>query len=111
MKGKLSKIIILFIIIFLIYLGYRFIFQKDIYQKDIYRGIFYPNGCLTCDNFIVSPNLSSAEDCVIWAEALMTSRKNPDDLWECGKNCKWENGLSVCELTFGMEGAGLYYIK
>lgn len=75
---------------------------------DRYRGIFYPSGCLTCDNFKVSPDLKSAEDCVRWGERLRTARKNSDDTWECGKNCSWKDGFSICESTFGMEGTGLH---
>jgi hypothetical protein len=106
MKEKIKKILIFIIVIAIIYFGYNFLFKKD-----TYRGIFYPNGCLTCDDYIVSPDLDSAEDCVMWGEGLRASRKNPNDTWECGKNCKWKNGLSICETTFGMEGTGEHYTK
>jgi len=106
MKEKIKIIILIAVIAIIIYFGYNLIFKKDTYQ-----GIFYPNGCLTCDDYIVSPKLNSAEDCVIWAEELKAARKNSNDKWECGKNCKWKNGLWVCETTFGMEGTGEHYIK
>jgi hypothetical protein len=78
-------------------------------KKDTYRGFYYPDGCLTCDNYIVSPDLNSAEDCVKWAEGLKGARGNPADKWECGKNCKWKDDLSVCESTFGEEGTMIPY--
>jgi len=98
------KIIISIIIVAIVYFGYSFLFKKD-----VFRGIYYPNGCLICDNYIVSPDLNSAEDCVRWAEGLKGNSKNPNDTWECGKDCKWKNGLSVCEETFGEEGTGIHY--
>jgi hypothetical protein len=104
MQEKIKKIIILIIVLAAIYFGYNFLFRKD-----IYRGFYYPNGCLVCDNYIVSPDLNSAEDCVKWAEGIKNLNKNPQDLWECGKNCRWENGFSVCKETFGENGTGTHY--
>lgn len=79
------------------------------FKKDTYRGFFYPDGCLVCDDYIISPDLKSAEDCVKWGEGLKASRENLNDTWECGKNCKWKDGLSVCETTFDTEGTGIHY--
>jgi len=106
MKEKIKGIVILILIITVIYLGYNFLLKKDTYQ-----GIYYPNGCLICDNYIVSPELKSAEDCVKWAENIKSIRNNLSDTWECGKNCRWENGLSICKETFGMEGTGDHSLK
>lgn len=92
----MKKIIAFFIVIAVIYFGYNLIFKKD-----NYNGFFYPDGCLTCeDNYIFSPTFNSAEECIDWAEGLKTDRNNPDDMWECGKNCKWKDGFNVCEETF-----------
>lgn len=104
MKEKIKKILISIVVIIVIYFGYSLLFSKD-----TYRGIYYPNGCLICNNYIVSSDLNSAEDCVRWAEGLKSSSGNPNDTWECGKNCKWKNELSVCEETFGEEGTGFHY--
>ena len=104
MQEKIKKIIILIIAITVIYLGYNLLFKKD-----TYRGLYYPDGCLVCDNYIVSPDLKSAEDCVKWAEGIKGQSGNPKDLWECGKNCEWKDGFSMCETTFGEEGTGIHY--
>jgi len=104
MKEKITKIGISIIIIAVIYFGYTTFFKKD-----TYRGLYYPDGCLVCDNYIVSPDLNSAEDCVKWAEGIKSQSGNPKDLWECGKNCKWKDGFSVCKETFGEEGTSIHY--
>lgn len=104
MEEKIKKMIILIIVIAVIYFGYNLLFKKD-----TYRGFYYPDGCLVCDNYIVSPDLNSAEDCVKWAEGIKSQSGNPKDLWECGKNCKWKEGFSICETTFGEEGTGEHY--
>lgn len=75
-------------------------------NKEKYQGFYYPNGCLTCDNYIVSPELKSAEDCVRWAEGIKSNSNNSSDTWECGKNCRLESGFSICKETFGMNGTG-----
>ncbi len=95
---------ILILIIAFIYFGYNFLFKKDNYQ-----GFYYPNGCLTCNNYIISPDLKSAEECVKWGEGIKSQSGNLTDRWECGKNCKWEGGFSLCEETFGEEGTGVHY--
>jgi len=105
MKKKIKKTIILVAIIVIIYFGYNFLFKKD-----TYRGFYYPGGCLTCEeDYIISPDLNSAEDCVRWAEGIKAQKGDQYDLWECGKNCKWKDGFSVCETTFGEEGTGQHY--
>lgn len=67
----MKQIITLIIVVVIIYFGYSFLFKKNTYQ-----GIYYLDGCLTCDNYIVSPDLKSAEDCVKWAEGIKSGRKN-----------------------------------
>jgi len=104
MKEKIKKLIILIIAITVIYFGYTLLFKKV-----VYRGFYYPDGCLTCDNYIVSPDLSSSEDCVRWAEGLKGNSKNPNDTWECGKDCRWEGEFSICKETFGEEGTRVHY--
>lgn len=101
---KKNEVVILILVIFIIYLGF-----KAFSKKDTYQGIYYPNGCLTCSNYIVSPDLNSPEDCIKWGEELKSQSGNQNDLWECGKNCRWESGFSICEETFGEEGTGIHY--
>lgn len=103
MKQEKGNVVVVVLIIIILLM---FVFSKSDVAK--YRGFFYPNGCLVCDDFIVSPNLNNAEQCVQWGENLRAARKNPNDTWECGKNCKWKDGFSVCESTFGMEGTGMH---
>ncbi len=93
---------IMMVMLFL-YLGLNLLF------KDKYTGFYYPSGCLVCDDYIVSPQLNSLEDCVKWVEGLKSNSKNTNDKWECGKNCKFKNGLNVCEETFGTKGTGIDY--
>lgn len=87
----------LFVIV-LIIIGWLILFGKD-----EWLGFYYPNGCLTCeDQYIYSPKLDSLEDCLGWAEDLNIQRNNPDDLFECGKNCKPPTGdfpFYVCKET------------
>jgi len=105
MKEKIKKVTILIIVIGVIYFGYNIFFDKD-----TYKGFYYPNGCLVCEkDYIISPNLNSAEDCVKWTEGIKSQSENPNDIWECGKNCKPKIGFYVCEETFGEEGTGVYY--
>ena len=96
MNEKIKQIVILIIVLVIIYFSYNFIFKKD-----IYKGFYYPDGCLTCeDKYIFSPALNSAEDCIRWAEGLKSNSSNPNDTWECGKNCKLKDSFNVCEKTF-----------
>ena len=92
MKG----IITLIIIVGLIYFGYNLFF------KESWQGFYYPNGCLVCeDSYIFSPIFSSKEECLDWADKLLMKRNNPNDLYECGKNCKWKEEFNgyLCEET------------
>lgn len=67
---------------------------------DVWKGFYYPDGCLSCeDKYIFSPEFKTKEECFDWAYALKTSRDNPDDLFECGLNCKEKGGFSICEET------------
>lgn len=74
-----------------------------IFKKDTWTGFYYPNGCLTCQNdYIYSPKYDNRTDCLAWATNLKRQRNNPDDKYECGKNCKapeTSSGLYVCKET------------
>jgi len=99
----MAKIVIVLIFILLVGAGCQII------ARDTWQGFYYPDGCLVCDNYIVSPKLKSAGDCVRWAEGMKSNSNNPKDTWECGKNCRWEEGFSICKETFGEEGTGVHY--
>ncbi len=95
MKEKIKKAIILIVVIAVIYFGYNLFFKKDKWE-----GVYYPYGCLVCEeNYIFSQPFETKEQCLNWAEGIKTGRNNPSDLYECGKNCKWKDGLMVCKET------------
>jgi len=86
-----------FIIIILVVVAGYFILN----QKERWLGFYYPDGCLGCsENYIYSPKFETREQCFDWADALKIERDNPNDLFECGKNCKeQDSGMYICEET------------
>jgi len=91
----INKLVVIIIIIAIIIVGY-FLFLK----KEMWQGVYYPNGCLTCDkDYIFSPMLESKKECLSWGKNIGLRRNNESDLYECGKNCKWKDGLMICEET------------
>lgn len=97
MIANMKKIIPLIIVIILIIAVYNF------FKKDTWLGFYYPDGCLTCqENYIFSPTFKDRASCLSWATNLRQQRNNPNDLFECGKNCEapdTKNGLYTCEET------------
>ncbi len=83
------------------------IFWFLLIKHDSWRGFYYPGGILS-GPVVYSPEYKTKEDCISWAENEWKSRSedaeiNPQNLYECGKNCKVQNkeiGLHVCEKTF-----------
>jgi len=71
--------------------------------RESWQGFYYPNGCLECkDKYIYSPTFNDKESCLAWATELKNSRGNPNDTYECGKNCKapdTKDGLYKCDET------------
>lgn len=74
---------------------------------DTWMGFYYPEGDLA-GQAIYSPEFKKKEECISWAENKRASRPgdaeiHPQDLYECGKNCKIRNesiGLYECMVTF-----------
>jgi hypothetical protein len=69
--------------------------------SDKWLGFYYPDGCLSCtEDYIFSPEFNSKDSCLEWAENLQDERGNPNDDFECGKNCE-EMGykMYMCEDT------------
>lgn len=71
--------------------------------KDTWMGFYYKGG----DPFDTkySPVFSTKEECIEWAENLRNSNPrdktvSPGQLYECGKNCKPDNTLYICKITF-----------
>ena len=65
-------------------------------RGDSWIGFYYPDA----DNLIVhrqSPELKSLDDCREWVNTQIRPRDNYD--YECGRNCKMEGELYVCEET------------
>lgn len=71
--------------------------------KETWLGFYYPDGDLVSqDKYIYSPQFDDRASCLAWATNLQQQRKNPNDDFECGKNCKtpdYAGGLYVCEET------------
>ena len=87
-----KEIIILIVIIFAVYFFIK---------QDKWLWFYYPGGCLGCsENYIYSPEFKTKDECFDWAYTLKDKRNNPDDLFECGRNCKTEDGIGyVCQET------------
>jgi len=66
-----------------------------------WQGFYYPNGCLSCDSqYIYSPIFNDLDTCMAWGEDLKEERGNPNDTFECGKNCKLKSGgMYLCSET------------
>lgn len=69
--------------------------------SDSWLGFYYPNGCLSCEeDYIFSPEFNDKASCLKWAENLQDARNNPNDEFECGKNCKeMAYKMYMCEET------------
>jgi len=72
--------------------------------KDTWTGVYYPDGCLICDNdYIYSPPYDSLDGCRKWINTTRNSRLDKEESYdyECGKNCKSPDdyGIMVCKET------------
>ena len=86
-----------------------FWFGAKALHKDTWRGFYYPQGSLV-GPYVYSPEYSTKEDCISWAENEWKLRPEdadiaPQDLYECGKNCKLHDpnnpgSIYVCEVNF-----------
>ena len=94
-KGNYGAIIIVILILAAIYFFWG--------RKETWLGFYYPDGCLTCqEKYIYSPEFENRASCLAWATDLKSKRNNPEDTFECGKNCKApdnSDGLYVCDET------------
>ena len=72
-----------------------------VFKSERWQGFYYPNGCLSCsENYIYSPVFKDKESCFDWGNNLKYDRKNPNDTFECGKNCHEEGeGMYICKET------------
>lgn len=66
--------------------------------SDTWMATYYPNP----ENLTISEskhNLSSKQECLDWVEEMAGNRENYD--YECGKNCRKEDGYDffICEST------------
>lgn len=94
----MKKILAIIVAVVIIIAAFNF------FKKDSYLGFYYPNGCLTCqEDYIFSPKFNDRASCLFWATSLKQQRNNPNDTFECGKNCKTpdtKDGFYVCKETF-----------
>lgn len=75
-------------------------------KDNTWRGFYYEGGSFA--SVVYSPEYKTKEDCIAWGENERQRRPSdssidPQNLYECGKNCKVQNkevGLHVCEVTF-----------
>lgn len=68
--------------------------------KNNWQGVYYPDGCLVCDEkYIFSPIFNNYDECQRWAIDIQNKRNNPNDQYECGKNCKYKDGIQICDET------------
>ncbi len=106
MKEKIKNIIsVVIVIVFLV-----FIFINIQERNRSWIGVYYPNGCLVCeDDYIYSPRLDSFLECQDWAIETNIQRSqftNTDsDLAECGRGCRLEeeNELLICKETLDVD--------
>lgn len=93
----MKRNLIILVVMVLVIVGYF------VFKKDKWTGFYYPNGCLTCqDDYIYSPTFNDRASCLAWATNLKQQRNNPNDTFECGKNCKapeTSDGLYRCDET------------
>lgn len=68
-------------------------------KPSYWQGSYYPNGDTLID--LSSPVFRTKEQCLEWALQLKRERNNPNDDFECGKNCIREKGrlVSICDET------------
>ena len=82
-----------------------FIFIRKL---DVWRGFYYVGGSFGA--VIYSPEYKTKEDYIRWAENEWKSHPEdanlaPQDLYECGSNCKLDNpnnpdSIYICEQNF-----------
>lgn len=72
-----------------------------IFKKDKWNGYFYPNASNLSDWVESEEVFDSLEQCRSWAEdtgyQMNIEPVNYD--YECGLNCKYKNGLNICQKT------------
>lgn len=98
MANNIGTIIL---IILIIVVGVYFLSGKN----DNWIGFYYPNRN-NSGEAIYSPQFKTKEKCIAWAENTWDSRLSdrnidPQDLYECGKNCVLQSwGLYICDVAF-----------
>ncbi len=91
----MKKIFILILILLFAFVVF------NIFKKDKFIGFYYPD-INNLTNDIQSPTVfDSLDSCRNWVYSIAGSRKDENYDYECGKNCKLQNGQKpyVCEET------------
>lgn len=93
MKNIITFILISSILIFTVSKIYQLI------KPSYWQGFYYPNGNMFID--YASPVFRTKKQCLDWALTIKQERKNPNDDYECGKNCVREEDriISLCDET------------
>lgn len=95
----MKKIIYTILLLFLFVVTLSGCSNKVSLKKTTWQGVYYPNGCLTCEeSYVYSPIFDNFDDCKTWA---LNKKSNSDDKVTCSKNCKNpdEYGMQTCEET------------
>ena len=86
----------------LVIIGLVWLFSS-IFKKDKYIGFYYPDRYNLSNDIQSDGFFDSLEQCRAWVNTQVSKySKEPEDYdYECGKNCKLQNGQKpyVCEET------------
>lgn len=67
--------------------------------KNKWQGIYYPDGCLGCENsWIFSPFFETVNECIDWVNNKKNERGDSPDVAECAFNCKQNCEYGSCML-------------
>lgn len=74
--------------------------KTDSGTKNRWQAIYYPNGCLGCeDDWIFSPFFEAVNECVNWVHTKSAERGNVTDAAECAFDCKQKCNSAGCFLS------------
>ena len=92
---KYKKVIVLILIV----AGVVFLF--NLFKKDQYIGFYYPDAGNLINDIQSPTTFDSIDVCRNWIYSVANDRKDGNYDYECGKNCKLQNGQKpyICEET------------
>lgn len=81
-------------IIFFLIIGY---FVWNYYNQN-WTAFYYPDGVDIESTWQIKSGFKSKEACIDYINSIMDATK-PDVDYECGRNCRVEYGVDICEVT------------